>query len=91
MYLLAFCCDHLYPHVTIPLIEYPREFEQRFTIIHWASKLYSKSSRGKVELLAEIIMVKKRDADIKKPWCENRDFSRIQDLLRRGVNAHESL
>lgn len=32
MYLLAFCCDHLYSHVTIPLIEYPPEFEQRLIV-----------------------------------------------------------
>lgn len=67
MYLLAFCCDHLYSHITIPLIGYPREFEQRFTIIE------------------------ERSANIKKPWCESRDLSRIQDILRPGVNAHESL
>jgi hypothetical protein len=32
-----------------------------------------------VELLAKIIMVEKRGANIKNPWCESHDFSRIQD------------
>lgn len=29
MYLLLFCCDHLYFHITIPLIEYPHKFEKK--------------------------------------------------------------
>lgn len=28
-----------------------------------------------VELLAEIIVVEKKGAHIKKPWCEGRDIS----------------
>jgi len=44
---------------------------------------------AEVELPAEIIMVEEGGANIKKPWCENRVFSRIQDLLNVYVRTRK--